>query len=104
MDQDRLLELIKQVICESEPDAEIMLFGSRARGDAGSESDWDFLVLLDGLVDDGRIDKIRHRLYELEWEHGEVISCIVRSRQEWQTPMYRSTPFHKVIESEGILL
>ena len=104
MDRGRLLELVKQVVCELEPDAEIILFGSRARGDAGTESDWDFLVLVDGFVDDDRTDKIRHRLYELEWEHGEVLSCIVRSRQEWQTSMYRSTPFRKTIEIEGILL
>ena len=104
IDRDRLLELVKQAICEIEADAEIMLFGSRARGDAGSESDWDFLVLLNGVVDDNRIDEIRHRLYEIEWDCGEVLSCIVRNRQEWQTPMYRSTPFHRIVESEGILL
>lgn len=103
MERD-LLARVKQVIREVEPDAEIMLYGSRARGDAGSESDWDFLILLDGLVDDDRTDKIRHRLYELEWESGEVLSCIVRSRQEWQTPRYRSTSLHKIIEREGVLL
>ena len=41
----------------------------------------DFLILLDGVVDDARTDAIRHRLYEIEWDCGEVLSAIVRSRQ-----------------------
>jgi predicted nucleotidyltransferase len=40
------------------------LYGSRARGNAQAESDWDFLILLDGVVDDARTDAVRHRLYE----------------------------------------
>jgi predicted nucleotidyltransferase len=62
--RDELLEYVKQTICEIEPDADIILYGSRDRGDARAESDWDFLMLLDGGVDDKRTDAIRHRLYE----------------------------------------
>jgi uncharacterized protein len=32
-----------------------------------SQSDWDFLILLNGVVDDERTDAIRHRLYEIDW-------------------------------------
>jgi hypothetical protein len=41
MNQEKLLEQIRQAICEVEPDAEIILYGSRSRGDALSESDYD---------------------------------------------------------------
>ena len=58
------------------PEAEIFLYGSRSRGDALSESDWDFLILVNGFISDERTDRIRHRLYEIEWESGEVISSI----------------------------
>ncbi len=57
-----LIEQVKQAILEIEPRAEIVLYGSRSRGDFGEESDWDFLVLVEGTVDDERIDNIRHRL------------------------------------------
>lgn len=104
MKHDELLEQVKQTVHEIEPDAEIILYGSRARGDAHAESDWDFLILLDGLVNDERTDSIRHRLYEIEWDCGEVLSSIVRSRQDWDTPLHQVTPFSKVVREQGILI
>ena len=104
MDHDTLLTQVKQAVQEIEPMAEVILYGSRARGDSRSESDWDFLVLVDGPVDDNRIDRIRHRIYEVEWESGYVLSSIVRSRKEWSTRPLNSTPFHRHVELEGIVL
>ena len=104
MDQEVLLRRVKQAVHEVEPAAEIILYGSRSREDAGAESDWDFLVLVDGPVNDARIDTIRHRLYDLEWESGEVLCSVVRSRVEWDSPRSRAMPFHQNVEREGILL
>lgn len=104
MKREELLEQVKQSVHEIEPDADIILYGSRARGDAHAESDWDFLILLDGVVDDARTDSIRHRLYEIEWDCSEVLSAMVRSRQEWDTPLYQVMPFSKVIREQGILI
>lgn len=104
MKREELLEQVKQTIHAIEPDADIILYGSRARGDAHPESDWDFLILLDGVVDDARTDALRHRLYDIEWECDEVLSAIVRSRQDWHTPLYQVIPFSKVVREQGILL
>jgi predicted nucleotidyltransferase len=102
--REALLERVKQAVRQIEPDAEIILYGSRARGDAHAESDWDFLILLHGTVDDERTDRVRHRLYDLEWDCGEVLCSIVRSRQEWDSPFYQVTPFSKMIQKQGIPL
>lgn len=104
MDQAELLRRVKQAVREAEPEAKVVLYGSRARQDAGPESDWDFLILVDGPVDDARADAVRHRLYEIEWESGEVLCAVVRSRLEWNSPLYRAMPFHQNVESEGVLL
>jgi len=104
MNRDELLRRVKDTIHEVEPGAEVILYPSRSRGDESSESDWDFLILVDGSVDDQRTDNIRHRLYEIEWELGEVLSSIVRDRTEWNSFPYRATPFHQKVEGEGILL
>ena len=97
-----LLERVKQAVHEVEPEADIVLYGSRARGDAHAESDWDFLILLDGVVDDARTDAIRHRLYDIEWDCGEVLCSMVRSRQEWGSSLYQVTPFAKILREQGI--
>jgi predicted nucleotidyltransferase len=97
-----LLERVKQAVHEVEPEADIVLYGSRARGDAHAESDWDFLILLDGVVDDARIDAIRHRLYEIEWDCGEVLGSIVRNRQAWDSSVHQVTPFAQILREQGI--
>ena len=101
MNQDTLLNQVKCVVRAVEPEAEIILYGSRARREASPHSDWDFLVLVDGPVDDERTDKIRHALYEIEWDVGEVLSAIVRDRRQWNRPPYRDTPFHHQVQRDG---
>jgi len=104
MNRESLLEQVKRAVSEIEPDAEIILYGSRAREDSRVQSDWDFLVLLNGPIDDERTDKVRHRLYEIEWENDEVLCCIVRSRQEWNSSLWKNMPFRQNVEQEGIVL
>lgn len=99
-----LLDEVKNVVHEVEPTADVILFGSRARGEASIDSDWDFLVLVNGTADDMRVDTIRHRLYEIEWTSGEVLSSIVWSREEWDSDPYRLMPLHQHIEKEGVRL
>ena len=104
MNKNELIEQIKQAVREVEPEAEIILYGSRSSGDAISESDWDFLILVDGPMSDERTDRIRHKLYEIEWESGEVLSTIVRNREEWNSDLYQAMPFHQRVQQEGIRL
>ena len=104
MKKNDLLKKIKEAVLEIEPNAEILFYGSRARGDAVDQSDWDFLILLDGNVDGRRTDKIRHHLYELEWELEVVISSIIRNKQEWNSIPFKSMPIHQEIDLEGIRL
>ncbi len=102
--RNKLLEQIKQAVLEIEPDAETILYGSRSRRDAVPKSDWDLLVLVPGPVSDERTDRIRHRLYEIEWEQGEVISSIVRNCEDWKSDFFRSVPFYQRVRQEGVRL
>lgn len=104
MKKNLLSELVKQAVQKFEPGAEIFLYGSRSRGDYNADSDWDFLILVDGVLNDERIDRIRHQLYELEWEYGEVISSIIRTRNQWNSPLFKAMPFYNNIERDGIRL
>jgi uncharacterized protein len=40
-----LLQKAKAAVKDLEPEAELYLFGYRARGDANTDSDWDFLLI-----------------------------------------------------------
>lgn len=97
-----LLARAARAIREIEPSARVILYGSRARGDAREDSDWDILVLVDGAVDLPRTTAIRQRLYEIEWETGDVLCAIVRGKQEWDTPRYRAMEFHANVERDGL--
>jgi len=101
MNRNNLLSQVKNKVQEVSPDAEIILYGSRARGKAQSDSDWDFLILTDSNSNE-LTDRIRHKIYEVEWESGEVLSSIVRSRKEWNSRKYRLLPFHRNVDKEGV--
>jgi predicted nucleotidyltransferase len=45
-----LLNRVKTAVHALSPEAEIILYGSRAKGTARADSDWDFLILRPSLI------------------------------------------------------
>lgn len=54
----------------------VILFGSRARGEAEEDSDFDFLVLVDHFTK-ALEGQVRDLAYEMLDRHGAVVSAIV---------------------------
>ncbi len=99
-----LLERVKNTIHALVPAAEIILYGSRARGTAKADSDWDFVVLLPSPSDKILESQIKDRLYDVELETDTVLSSIIRSKQEWMSARYSIIPLHQQVESDGVAI
>ncbi len=102
--KNKLLEAVKETVLKIDPAAQIILYGSRSRGEEEEYSDWDFLILLDKIPDYEKIQNIRHALYKIELETEEIISSIIRDKEEWNSSLYRATPFYKNVMNEAITL
>ena len=97
-----IIQLIRERIIQKDPTAEVILYGSRARGDARTDSDWDVLILLNRKKVDKKLEQsFRHHLLDVELEISQPISVYVYSKTEWEKK-YLITPFYRSIKKEGI--
>ncbi|MEO8960680.1 MAG: nucleotidyltransferase domain-containing protein [Ginsengibacter sp.] len=95
--------LVKKQILLTDATASVILFGSRARGDAEDDSDWDFLVLTQHSDTDLLSDKLRKKiLREVELKYNVAISLMVKNAVLWQSD-YTVTNIYESINEEGIL-
>ena len=92
------------IIRHISPNADVILYGSQARGDADKDSDIDLLILVDGeKLSYNDITKITYPLYDLELTDNVAISPIVYTKKQWKNRPFR-TPFYINIANEGIRL
>jgi predicted nucleotidyltransferase len=81
----------------------LIIFGSKVRGEATSESDVDLLAVIQS--DNWRLgDEIRGLGYALELEHGVVLSIQVISLNHYERLRTNGTQFFHVLEQEGVVV
>jgi predicted nucleotidyltransferase len=98
-----LLQRCKQAIRAVVPDADVILYGSRARGDAAEDSDYDLLVLVDHPADVTMHERLIASISPLE-DDGAVLTLSVYNRDLWNSKLHRAMPFHENVDREGVLL
>lgn len=98
-----LLARCRQAVRRAVPDADVILYGSRARGDAAPYSDYDILVLVDQPVNVALKDQILSSIYPLELETGAMLTLVTYNRRQWESFPYSEMPFHKNVERDGVV-
>ncbi len=78
----------------------VYLYGSRARGEAGRESDVDVLVVLDAIPSySAEVDRTSALIAGLSLKYGVSVSRVLVTRGEWQQGQ---TPFLLNAREEAI--
>jgi len=98
-----LLQRCKDAIRTVVPDADVILYGSRARGDATDDSDYDLLVLTDRSPDTAIHKRLISSIFPLQ-EDGAVLTLSIHNRARWNSELYKAMPFHENVNREGVLL
>ena len=97
-----ILEKFRTLLVKRVRVHKIILFGSRARGDAQSDSDMDLLVILHNPPTEEAEDYILDCAWEAGIDHSVVIVPIVYSKEEWENGPERSSLLALAVQREGI--
>ncbi|MEO5371705.1 MAG: nucleotidyltransferase domain-containing protein [Magnetococcus sp. DMHC-1] len=84
------------------PEAEVHAFGSRARGSAQADSDFDLCVILKDEVD----VQSRHAIQDIAWnigfEHGLVLTVLCFGKDEFYQGPRSASGLAKAILRDGV--
>ena len=97
-----ILEKFRSLLVERIRVHKIILFGSRARGDAQVDSDMDLLVILQ----DPPTEEIEDYILDCAWkagiDHSVILVPVVYSREEWEEGPDQSSLLALAVQREGI--
>jgi predicted nucleotidyltransferase len=96
-----LAEIVERLIEAYDPER-VYLFGSKARGDYGADSDFDLMVI---VPDDAVQERKRSRLaYERLWGTGTAADVLVWTRERFESRTCLRASLPGTILREGRLL
>jgi predicted nucleotidyltransferase len=99
-----ILDRFKVLLAKRVNVYKLVLFGSRARGDAEPSSDMDVLVVLDGTPTEKDFDSVSDCAWEAGFEYGIVVVPVVYTRSEWEVSPERYSLLALAVEQEGVPL
>ncbi len=97
-----LLAACAAAIRQVAPEAEVILYGSVARGEETPESDIDLLVLVPQEVTYELKRRIRDQIFEVELEHDQIIATMIYQNVKWNSEPLSFMPLYRAIVREGV--
>jgi predicted nucleotidyltransferase len=96
-----LAEAVRRLVAAYHPER-IYLFGSKARGDAGPDSDYDLMLI---VPDDAPPERRRSRLaYDVLWGTGAAVDVLVWTRREFDGRLHLKASLPATVVREGQLI
>jgi predicted nucleotidyltransferase len=94
--------MISRIIDELRPE-QIWLYGSRARGEAHADSDWDFLAVFPDNASELDLDtaSVWRRLHDLRLQRVEVLTITRGEFDEWKHSL---GTLAEIVASTGVLV
>jgi predicted nucleotidyltransferase len=102
--EKRAIQEATCILKERFPVKDVILFGSKARGDSGPESDIDLLLLTTTPLGWKERHQIVDALFEVELKHDVVISIMVNTLHDWNDGICTALPIHEEINREGVAM
>lgn len=97
----KLAEVVRRLIEAYQPER-IYLFGSKARGDAGPDSDYDLLVVVP--QSDEPPYRRAQRAQQVLWGIWEAVDALVLTHDEFESRRHIPTSLAATVLREGMLL
>lgn len=102
--RSQIIQSLKEVARRVIPDGgEVWLYGSQARDDAGVDSDWNILILLNkpsiAATDE---DDYSYPFVDMGWNYATAVSPQLYTFNEWKKLSF--TPYYQNVERDNIRL
>ena len=102
LDNDPILAEIVQRLVRAFAPERIYLFGSKARADAGTDSDYDLMVVVAHATEPGY--RLAQRAHALIWDIGTAVDILVWSREAFDARLHLRASLPATVVREGMLL
>jgi len=85
------------------PVEEVIIYGSKVRGDSDEDSDIDLLLISSRAIQWPERKAIIEALFDIEMAHEAIISILIVTAEEWSSGIFTAFPIYQEIMRDGVL-
>jgi uncharacterized protein len=99
----RAVNAAVEMLRERFPVEQVIVYGSKARGDSDEESDIDLLLVTSRPIQWRERKAIIDALFDIEMAHDAIISILIVTVEEWSGGIFTAFPIYREIIRDGVL-
>jgi len=96
------IQAAAKTLRENLPISQIILFGSKARGDSDEESDIDLLLLTKHRLSMEEESRAIDLIYPIQLEHDAYFGLVDIPEEEWFHGVYQVMPLRHEVDRDGV--